>query len=75
MYNRRKRGGFETGNSSFLDRNISAITLTLVALVSDSTLPGPDDEFYSLQVPVMLLGGGMCSGGCLAPQCGTRGLG
>lgn len=80
--------GFGTGKNSFVDRNSSAITITLVALVAlggDSTLSVPDDmlmvaparcvDAYSLQVPVILPGGEMCSGTCQAPQCGTRGLG
>ena len=63
MYTRRKRGGFGAGKNSFVDRNSSVITITLVALVGDSTLPVPDDRVHSLQVPVILLGSGMCSGG------------
>jgi len=89
--NWKKREGFGTSKNLFVDRNSSAITITLVTLVAlggDSSLPIPDDRLYmlmvaparcadaySLQVPVILPGGGMCRGACQAPQCGTRGLG
>jgi hypothetical protein len=88
VYNRRKRGGFDTGKNPSVDRDSSGITITLVTLIGNSTLLVPNDrlytlvvaptrcgDIYSLPVPVILVGGGMFSGGRQAPRCGMKELG